>query len=512
MSPVSSPDPLLRMAGICKNFGPTRALNEVGFDLYAGEVHALLGENGAGKSTLVKILSGALKPDRGGLYLGKKKFMPSGPLESRRRGISMIYQELNLVPHLTVEENIMLGREIRTAGFIKRKETLQRVRQVLETIQHPEISPERMVSELSIGARQIVEIARALVEEARILIMDEPTSSLSHEDSERLFSIIHSLKHQNVGIIYISHFLEEVLRVADRLTVLRDGERVYSGPMANVSLTDIIQMMVGREVTEMFPSIPHSRGKEILRLTNLKGKTMKAPVGLSLFRGEILGIAGLIGSGRTESLRTIFGLDPISHGQVEVGGRSLSRNSPWQSIRLGMGYLSEDRQCEGLAQSLSIADNLSMSYFSPYKRRGFLNLKKRKRAAAEHMSAMNVRARGPSQPVRDLSGGNQQKVALARLVHQRAQIYLLDEPTSGIDVVSKSQIYEWMGKQAAEGRAIIFVSSYLPELLGVCDRIAVFYRGRLVSCRLNEEWSEETILAAATVGDGASDDKSAEVR
>lgn len=512
MSPDSSKDSLLCMSGISKSFGPTQALTEVDFDLNAGEVHALLGENGAGKSTLVKVLSGAVTPDRGTVFLGADRFIPSGPLDSRKHGISMIYQELNLAPHLTVEQNIMLGREIQSGGFIRQGETRRKVSRVLEVIQHPEISPESLVSRLSIGARQIVEIARALVEEAKILIMDEPTSSLSHEDSERLFSIIHGLKNQGVGIIYISHFLEEVQRVADRMTILRDGAKVHSGPMGGIALDEIIQMMVGRAVTEMFPRIPHSRGEETLQLKSLRGRRMKSRVGFKLSSGEILGVAGLVGAGRTETLRTIFGLDRISEGEVIVFGAPFSRCTPWKSIRLGMGYLSEDRQGEGLAMGLSIAENISLSDYSPYLSRGMLNLKKRKQTALNHMESMNVKARGPSQKVRDLSGGNQQKVALARLVHQKARIYLLDEPTRGIDVVSKSQIYEWMGKKAAEGKAVVFVSSYLPELLGISDRIAVFHRGRLVENRPVGEWSQESILAAATVGSIEAEDEGAALR
>ena len=492
--------PLLQMKGISKDFGPTKALGNVDFDLFSGEVHALLGENGAGKSTLVKILSGALKPDGGRMLIGSRIFAPSGPLESRRHGISMIYQELNLAPHLSVEENIMLGREIRAAGILRRKEMRSQVRRVLESVQHPEISLEAPISSLSIGARQIVEIARALLEDAKILIMDEPTSSLSREDSERLFDAIKSLKGKGVGIIYISHFLEEVQRVADRLTVLRDGERVHSGPMSGMDLEKMIQMMVGRTVTEMFPRISHTQGKEILRLDSLKGKTMRVPVKLTLHLGEILGVAGLIGSGRTQTLRSIFGLDALAAGSLVIRDVSLTRHKPWQSIDTGMGFLSEDRQGEGLALGLSIADNLSLSAYKPYKRRGFLNLRERRRAARRYMDSMNVKAQGPAQPVSSLSGGNQQKVALARLVHQKADVFLLDEPTRGIDVVSKSQIYQWMGEQAARGSAILFVSSYLPELLGVCDRIAVFHRGSLVDIKPVEKWDEEAILASATVG------------
>ncbi|MGB7296976.1 MAG: sugar ABC transporter ATP-binding protein [Candidatus Aminicenantales bacterium] len=491
---------LLRMEGISKHFGATRALDAVDFDLQRGEVHALVGENGAGKSTLIKILSGALRPDRGKIWLQGRRFAPASPLETRRAGISVIYQELNLAPHLTVEENIMLGREWHAHGFIRRRQTREKVRDVLSLVHHREIAPDIPVRRLSMAARQIVEIARALSEQACILIMDEPTSSLAGEDSQRLFSIIQRLKSENVGIIYISHFLEEVREVADRITVLRDGRRVGSGRSEEISLDGVIGMMVGGEVKEMFPQVPHQPGRECLLASEFKGKRMPVAVTLSLRRGEIFGIAGLVGSGRTEFLRATFGLDMVEQGWVRVGRDELLTGGPRQRIRKGLGLLSEDRQGEGLALSRSIADNLTLSFFAPYVRSGFLQVGRQKKAGWEWIQRMKIKAASPSQPVQSLSGGNQQKVALARLLHQNAEIFLLDEPTRGIDIVSKSQIYEWMGELASRGKSILFVSSYFPELLGVCDRIAVFHRGQLVGMRPTEEWDEEALLAAATTG------------
>ena len=492
--------PLLRMERISKNFGATRALDEVDFDLRPGEAHALLGENGAGKSTLIKILSGAVKPDGGAIWLEGRRFAPAGPLESRRAGISVIYQELNLAPHLTVEENIMLGREWHGFGFLRRRQMREKVREALGLVYHAEIPLDIPVRQLSVAARQIVEIARALVERAKILVMDEPTSSLTGEDSQRLFDIIRRLKSQGVGIIYISHFLEEVQQVADRLMVLRDGKKAGSGRLDEVSLENIIKMMVGGEVKELFPQVVHQAGEDVFEAEGLKGKGMPAAVTLALRRGEILGIAGLVGSGRTEFLRTLFGLDAVESGRVRVGRDEVLSGGPRQRIRKGIGLLSEDRQGEGLALSRSIADNLTLSFFAPYVRSGFIRNKKQKKAGWEWIGKMKIKATSPDQPVSSLSGGNQQKVALARLLHQNAAVFLLDEPTRGIDIVSKSQIYESMGDLASRGKSLLFVSSYFPELLGVCDRIAVFHRGRLVELRPTTEWNEEALLSVATTG------------
>lgn len=492
--------PLLLMKNISKNFGATHALDDVDFELKRGEVHALIGENGAGKSTLVKILSGALKADKGGMLLGDTPYSPSNPLDGRRRGVSMIYQELNLAPHLTVEENIMLGKELHSWGFVRQKEMREKVKEALEFVNHPEISPDVPVGKLSIGARQVVEIARALMGRATVLIMDEPTSSLSQEDSALLFQIIGRLKEQGVSVIYISHFLEEVQEVADSFSVLRDGKKVGSGEIKNVSLVELIRLMVGQKVDEMFPRVEHEVGDELLTLEKLKGIHMQDEVSLSLHRSEITGLAGLIGAGRTELMRAIFGLDAVVEGSVKIAYLSMSPGSPSQMIRQGMGYLSEDRQGEGLAQSLSLADNLTLSHFNPYTRFGFLGLKKRRAAVHDWIRRMKIKARDPDQAVLSLSGGNQQKVALARLLHQEADILLLDEPTRGIDVASKSQIYEWIGQMASLGKAILFVSSYFPELLGICDRIAVFHRGQLVDIRPYSQWTAQGIMAAATTG------------
>lgn len=491
---------VLRMDALSKSFGATRALDQVSFFLEKGEVHALLGENGAGKSTMVKILSGAVKPDSGSMTIEGEAYSPAGPLDGRRRGISMIYQELNLAPHLTVEENIMLGQEIHSRGFLSLKSMKARVREALEIVHHPEISPDIPVRKLSVGAKQLVEIARALMNRAKILVMDEPTSSLSQEDSLRLFEIVRRLKTQGVSVIYISHFLEEVQKVADSFTVLRDGRNVGTGRMEETSLEELIQLMVGQKFTELFPRVEHVPGEVLLSLRNLRGRHMQAEASLDLRRGEILGIAGLIGAGRTEMLRSVFGLDSLEKGCIVISGTETSRPVPRWMIAHGAGMMSEDRQSEGLALARSIADNMTLSDFKPFLRCGLLRTNSQRKAAWDLVEKMKIKARTPTQKVFSLSGGNQQKVALARLLHQKADAFLLDEPTRGIDVISKAQIYEWIGELARQGKSVLFVSSYLPELLGVSDRIAVFHRGQIVAVKDASEWDAQSLMSAATVG------------
>lgn len=500
MSPIQDPAPLLTVRGVGKSFGATKALDGVDLELGRGEVNALLGENGAGKSTLVRILSGAIRPDVGTMLLDGRPYRPDSPLEGIRSGISVVYQELNLAPHLTVAENIMLGREPRTRGRLDLKLMRALAANALKAADHAEIRPDDRVGDLGMGARQVVEIARALANESKVLIFDEPTSSLTAEDSERLFDLVDSLKGRGVGIIYISHFLEEVERTADSFTVFRDGRNAGSGRLGRTSLDEMIRLMVGRDVSDLFPRVPHQAGDEVLTVRGLKGTRMDSPVSLDLKRGEILGIAGLVGSGRTEFMRTVFGLDPADGGVIASGEAALGPGSPWTRIRQGFGFLSEDRQGEGLALALSIADNILLSDFSPCRRGRFLSLVRQAARAGELSEAMGIKLSGPWQKAGELSGGNQQKAALARLMNQDASIMLLDEPTRGIDVVSKTQVYRWMGEMAGRGKSLVFVSSYFPELLGVCDRIAVFFRGSLVEVGEAGQWNMRSLTSAATLG------------
>jgi ribose transport system ATP-binding protein len=484
------------MRGISKRFGATQALGNVDLQVSGGEVLALIGENGAGKSTLMKVLAGVYVPDAGQMSLGGETYAPRGPHHARLSGVAMIHQELNLAPDLSVEDNIMLGQEDHALGWLRRSAQRQRVRRALGLLGHPELRPEVSVRRLSVAAQQLVEIARALVIDAKVIVFDEPTSSLTERDAEHLFAVIGKLKEAGLAIIYISHFLEEVRAVADRYTVLRDGQTVSSGRLVDVTEREIVAMMVGRSVDELFPTTPHQPGQALLNVADLSGRTMPSGVRLTVHRGEIFGLAGLVGAGRTELLRCLLALDAVRNGIVTIGG-SMPAATPRARIRAGLGLVSEDRKSEGLAQDLGIADNLTLSRLSPYSRLGWLNLRRRRVAVEGWMSRLSIKARSAEQPVRELSGGNQQKIALARILHQEADVLLLDEPTRGIDVGAKAEIYRLMGELAAEGKAILFVSSYLPELMAVCDRIGVMARGRLREVRPVTQWTEEAILACA---------------
>ncbi len=535
---------LLTMTDISKRFGATQALADVSLSVPAGRVLALIGENGAGKSTLMKVLSGAHGPDSGRMLLAGRPYAPSGPHAARLAGVSMIYQELNLAPDLSVEDNIMLGQEARRVGasrlsywlgpFVPLDRAAQRLRvkQALDLLGHPHLKPETRVGDLPIAVQQLVEIARALVSESKVIVFDEPTSSLTRQDVEHLFAVIRKLREAGLGIVYISHFLEEIRQVCDCYSVLRDGRSVGQGELAGTTDTQIVSLMVGRGVADLFPTVAHTPGDVLLSLQGLSGERSPQNVSLELRRGEILGFAGLIGAGRTETLRCLFGLDAVTSGEVRIasnradlenqvglkskapltlalspqgrgeGTRGLPHSailprSTRGRIRAGLGLVSEDRKTEGLAQTRDIADNMTYSRLAPYSRVGVLNLKRRREEVVRWMKRLQVKAHSPEQTIGQLSGGNQQKVAIARVLHQQADILLLDEPTRGIDVGTKAEIYRLMGELAAEGKAIIFVSSYLTELLAVCDRVGVMARGQLKEIRPASDWTEESIMSLA---------------
>ncbi len=491
----------IEVAGVRKAFGATVALDGVDLRVAPGRVHALIGENGAGKSTLVKVLSGAHRPDAGRMRLDGKIYAPANPLEARRRGVVMVYQELSLAPHLSVAENILLGVEPSARGWIRGARLEEQARGALDALGHDEIPLRAPVSTLGVAARQVVELARALALEAKLLVLDEPTASLSAADLPRLFEMIRRLRDRGVAVIYISHFLEEVRQIAEDFTVLRDGRVAGEGRVAEVDTGRIIELMAGRRVTEMFARVPHAIGAPVLELEDLAAPGVGG-ASLTLGRGEILGVAGLIGAGRTEMLRAIFGLAPVRRGLVKVGV-VCGPASPARRLEQGVGLLSEDRQGEGLAASLSLADNLTLSRLAPYARRGWLDRSAQTRGAERWMKRLSIRASSAGAPVASLSGGNQQKVALARLLHHGCDVLLLDEPTRGIDVASKAEVYRIIGELAQAGKAVLFVSSYLPELLGVCDTIAVMCRGRLGPKAPAAEWTERALLEAAIGGAAA---------
>jgi len=493
----------LQMRGICKRFGATVALDDVGIEVAAGRVLALVGENGAGKSTLVKVLSGAVKPDAGQMWLDGVPYRPANPLEARRAGVAMIYQELSLAPHLSVQENIMLGMEPSVLGVVRWKQVRQRAIEAVKEFDNPELTPEARVSKLSVGSQQLVEIARALAIGCRVLVLDEPTSSLTQQDVDRLFEIIGRLKRQGKAIVYISHFIEEVKRVADKVTVLRDGKVAGGGDVADVTTDQIIALMVGRKVEELYPRSVRKAGEVILEIEDLAGVGKPHSASLKLCRGEVLGIAGLVGAGRTELLRSLFGLDPVRRGRIRLGVYT-GPASPVRRWMQGAGFLSEDRKGEGLAVSLSIADNVTLSRLKGFGPLGIVLPSQQDRATRRWIEQLGIRCRGPRQSVLSLSGGNQQRVALARLLEHDVDVFLLDEPTRGIDVAAKAMIYRLIDSLAtgspAEKRppkAVLMVSSYLPELLGVCDRVAVMCRGRLGTTHRVEEMDEHKLMQEA---------------
>jgi ribose transport system ATP-binding protein len=488
------------MLGVQKRFGATHALRGVDLEVRAGEIHALIGENGAGKSTLMKVLSGAIRPDEGTIDLDGDPFVPSNPLHAKQHGVAMMYQELTLAPHLSVEENILLGESRRcgdVAGFLNSRRRRELAREALATLHHESLPLDAPVYTRSIAEQQVVEIARVLIAEPRLLIMDEPTSSLTQVDTENLFALLGRLRARGVSIIYISHFLEECRRICDRFTVLRDGRTVATGEMCATDLPEIIRHMVGREIREIYPRIPHTPGKPLLEARNISGRIKPRRVSFTLRAGEIFGIAGLIGAGRTETVRACFGLDRLAHGEVTVLGRERSHAHPHERLREGVGLLSENRKEEGLFLQRSIADNLTLTRLAPFLRCGLVSGTRQRDAALGWIERLGIRAANSDQPVHQLSGGNQQKVAMARLLHHDARILLLDEPTRGIDVASKAQIYQWIGELAAQGRAILFISSYVPELLGTCDTIGVMHRGVLADVRPTDRWDEHSIISAA---------------
>jgi ribose transport system ATP-binding protein len=495
--------PRLTVQGVSKSFGATRALSGVQLQAQAGEIHAVIGENGAGKSTLMRILAGEISPDQGTVLLDGEPFCVRSPADAQKLGVSFVSQEIAVCPHMSVMDNVLLGQEPKRWGLLDRAAGRQEVRRALGMLTAEQagnwLQIDARVGDLPMAGRQWVEIARALVGSGgcRVLILDEPTSSLGREDADRLFAVIRKLSHDGVTVLYVSHFLEEVSAIAHRFTVLRDGVTVGSGSIAETSASDIVQQMVGRRIEQLFTRSARTPGEVLLSVEQLAGFPKPVCATLQLRRGEVLGVAGLVGAGRTELLRTLFGLAPVRSGTIRVGAY-VGPASPTRRLQQGIGLLSEDRKNEGLATSLSIADNLTLSRLPVREPFGLLSLSAQRQATRDWIQRLGIKATDPSQPVSDLSGGNQQKVALARLLHHGVDVLLLDEPTRGIDVGSKSQIYELIDRLACEGKAILIVSSYLPELLGMCDRIQVMSRGRLGQAKNTEDWSAQTLLQQAT--------------
>jgi ribose transport system ATP-binding protein len=493
--------PLLEMRGITKRFPGVTALDGVDFELERGEVHVVLGENGAGKSTLIKMLSGAYRPDEGEIVLdGERVDIPTAAV-AQALGISTIYQEFNLVPQLTVAENVFLGRQPRYFGLVDRARMREEAHTLLDRIK-VRVDPDALVSTLGVAQRQMVEIAKALSLEARILIMDEPTASLSGQEVERLFEIVRGLKQDGVGVIFISHHLEEVTGIGDRVTVLRDGKMVGQVP-ATTDHQELVRMMVGRSIEDQFPRRRPEVGEILLDVKELSREGVLHDISFQVRAGEVVGIAGLVGAGRTEMARVIFGADPHDSGEVWVEGRRIERFDPREAKHRGIGFITEDRQGQGIVPPLSVAENLALASLGRYTSAGLVNRKEQRSRAQTMIEELKIRTPSLEQEIRYLSGGNQQKVVIGKWLLADSKVLIMDEPTRGIDVGAKVEIYELMNELTEEGAGILMISSDLPEVLGMSDRILVMAGGRITGALSGEEASQEKVMTLATQGSEA---------
>lgn len=494
-------DVVLKMEGIDKSFPGVRALANAQFELRAGEVHALVGENGAGKSTLMKILAGIYSKDTGTiLYQGREVEIPS-PRAAQHLGISMIHQELNLMPHLTLAQNVFVGREPRQAlpFMLDEKKINEQTRQLFESM-HLRLDPRTKAADLTVAKQQMVEIAKALSFNSRVLIMDEPTAALTESEIEELFRIIRQFRERGVGIVYISHRLEELKQISDRITVMRDGHYVDTVDAATVTIDRIISMMVGRTIFESAPEVPeHPNDEIVLEARDLNRGTAIKDVSFTLKRGEILGFAGLMGAGRTEVARAIFGADPLDSGEIYINGQKANIASPRDAVRYGIGYLSEDRKRYGLALGLDVEANIALASFRQFTGMlGVVNDGKTAKTAHRYVDALSIKTPGIEQRVRNLSGGNQQKVVIGKWLTADTDILIFDEPTRGIDVGAKSEIYKLLNELAHQGKSIIMISSELPEILRMSHRIVVMCEGRITGELTAAEATQEGIMRLAT--------------
>ena len=495
---MSEQTTLLRAIDMDKSYGGVHALRRASFELYAGEVHALIGENGAGKSTLIKIITGAIVPDAGELEFNGKRIAQNSPRLAKQLGIAAIYQQPALFPELSVAENIAIGLE--EGNLWSRVNWRERRRRAADLLARvgARVDPDAEAGDLTMPQQQLVEIARALGADARVLIMDEPTASLSDEDTRSLFAVIEQLRNQGVGIIYISHRLEELPLIANRVTVLRDGRTIDTRQMSEVNRQQLIQMMVGRELSAVFPKKVVQPGPVVLELRQLGCDVSGIhDVNLSVRAGEIVGLAGLVGAGRTELARIIFGLTPADRGEIVLHEKTLRIESAAEAIQSGIAYVPEDRRRHGVVLDLAISANITLASLDRLARRGAMDFREEKQVAAAYTRRLGIKTPSIYAPVATLSGGNQQKVALSRWLVTKPGLLILDEPTQGIDVGAKAEIHELMTELAAQGVAILMISSELPEILGMSDRIAVMCGGTIVATLDRAEATQETILALA---------------
>lgn len=487
----------LEMRGISKSFPGVRALSDVDLEVGAGEVHAIVGENGAGKSTLMKILAGVYQPDEGTIRLNGEAVRISGPIDARKRGIGMVYQELNLVPDLTVAENISLGATPSRFGMVQRRKLHDDAVAVLDALD-ARISPTARLGSLTVSQQQLVEIAKAYALRPSIIVLDEPTSSLSEHESQALFQVVRRMREDGIAIIYISHRLREVLDLADRVTVLRDGRQIETRDAAGLTAGEMIRLMVGRELTDVFPKLEVPIGDPVLEVTGLTRTGAFADVSFSVRAGEIVGLAGLVGAGRTEVARAIFGLDRAQSGSVHVGGEPVQARTPAAGVAAGIAYVPEDRKRDGIIPSASIKDNISLPVLGRLSSGGWIHRAKEAQLATDQVSALGVSPPVIDRPVDTLSGGNQQKVVIAKWLAAKPRVLILDEPTRGVDVGAKADIHKIIGELAAAGTAILLISSELTEVLAVSDRIFVLHEGTVSAQFDRAEATETNVMHAAT--------------
>jgi len=496
---------LLQLENITKHYGATAALDCVSFDLHAGEVHALMGENGAGKSTLIKILAGNIERDSGRILVDGQVITIKSPHDATRHGIAIIHQELNTVPAMTVAENLALGKEKRTLfGLLDRRHMLAQARQALDLIQAYDIDPRQKLETLSVGQQQMVEIARAVSEQARILVLDEPTAALSRNEAQALYRLINRMRGEGVGMIYISHRMEEIWQLADRITILRDGRHVGTGSIAQWSEAQVVSRMVGREVGALYAHKKRNPARTLVEVKALCGGGISAqhrkigPIDLQVRAGEVVALTGLIGSGRTELARMIFAADRRLSGTILIEGVEKHHLSPRHAIRDGIGMVPEDRKMQSLFLNHSVQHNIAISALASYATLGFIRRRKIRQAVLMQMQALHLRHSALNLPAHALSGGNQQKLALARWLLCDSHLLILDEPTRGVDIGAKREIYEVIDKLASHGKAILIISSDLPEALGISDRLLVMRHGKIVAEFQSDKTSEEEVMSHAT--------------
>lgn len=495
--------PFVTMEGIDKSFSGNQVLNDVQFSVLPGEVHALMGENGAGKSTLIKILTGIHSKDAGKIEVNGQEKAFSSPKEAEKEGILVIHQELNIIPYLSVAQNMFLGKELTRgrSGILKEKEMYERTKRNLSMLGVEDIDPNETAGKLSVGKQQMIEIARALSTDAEMIVMDEPTAALTDKEIENLFNVIRSLQMKNVSVVYISHRMEEIFNICDRVTVLRDGEYAGTKELKETSFDEIVKLMVGRELGDRFPERQHPRGETVFEVRDLEREGHFSDISFDIKAGEVLGVAGLMGAGRTEIMETIFGAAKRKKGKILVDGKPVSIKHPADAIKAGIGFITEDRKDEGLVLHLSIRENIALTNLKTVSKKGWMSRKKEAELVDQLIKKLHVRTTGAEQDVQSLSGGNQQKVVIAKWLGIEPKVLILDEPTRGVDIGAKKEIYHIMNELTELGVAILMVSSELPEVLGVSDRIMVIHEGKLATVLEGKEATQEKIMKAATGGE-----------